>query len=104
MEKDSEGVEGDEEGRGMTNTGSRKFHRLGVPNEVCMYDSDEHVAELYDQQESNTNDVQLIKGLIGNARERRFLEPFCGTGKILIPLVRMGIRRWGWIWQKRCLT
>ncbi|MCC7352765.1 MAG: class I SAM-dependent methyltransferase [Anaerolineae bacterium] len=51
-----------------------------------MYDVDPHVAEIYDQVETYTNDVELIRNLIGGRGLLRILEPFCGTGRILIPL------------------
>lgn len=56
-------------------------------NKVSMYDIEPHVAEIYDQQENYINDVDLIRKLIGKRKSLRILEPFCGTGRILIPLV-----------------
>lgn len=55
-----------------------------------MYDLDPHIAELYDQQETYHDDVELIQKLIGPYGPRRILEPFCGTGRILIPLALAG--------------
>jgi SAM-dependent methyltransferase len=55
-----------------------------------MYDVEPHVAEIYDQVEAFTDDVQLVRRLIGSCRRLRILEPFCGTGRILIPLVLDG--------------
>ena len=37
-----------------------------------------------------TEDVALIRRLIGKQRPLRILEPFCSTGRILIPLARDG--------------
>ncbi len=51
-----------------------------------VYDLDAHVAELYDQQITTTEDVALIRRLIGPREGLRILEPFCGTGRVLIPL------------------
>ncbi len=51
-----------------------------------MYDADPHIAEIYDQTETTTADVDLIRALIGRRGPLRILEPFCGTGRILIPL------------------
>ena len=59
-------------------------------NDVSMYDIDEHVSELYDRQESGTDDVGLIRRLIADAGPLRVLEPLCGTGRILVPLVLDG--------------
>ena len=55
-----------------------------------MYDIEPHIAEIYDQQENYTNDVELIRNLIGTRESLLILEPFCGTGRILIPLVTDG--------------
>jgi hypothetical protein len=51
-----------------------------------MYDVEPHVAGIYDQSETYTDDVKLIRCLIGERGPWRILEPFCGTGRILIPL------------------
>lgn len=55
-------------------------------NENNVYDIDSHIAELYDQSETETADVALIRRLIGANRPLRILEPFTGTGRILLPL------------------
>jgi SAM-dependent methyltransferase len=55
-----------------------------------MYDLDAHVAEIYDQLETGTADVALLRRLIGDAKRLRILEPFCGTGRLLIPLALDG--------------
>lgn len=57
---------------------------------VTMYDVEPHIAELYDQIEVHTDDVALIRNLIGERGPLRILEPFCGTGRILIPLALDG--------------
>ena len=49
-----------------------------------------HVAEVYDQTETQTMDVELIRTLIGPGGPLRILEPFCGNGRILIPLALAG--------------
>ena len=59
-------------------------------NETNMYDVEPHVAEIYDQVETYADDVELIRGLIGERGPLRILEPFCGTGRILIPLALDG--------------
>ena len=55
-----------------------------------MYDVTPHVAEIYDQSETYTDDVELIQTLIQGSGHLRILEPFCGTGRILIPLALAG--------------
>lgn len=57
-----------------------------------MYDIDTHVAEIYDQIEAYTEDVDLIRDLIDGRGSLRILEPFCGTGRILLPLALDGHR------------
>lgn len=54
------------------------------------YDLDPCVAELYDQQETQTSDIELLRRLIAAKQELRILEPFCGTGRILLPLAADG--------------
>lgn len=55
-----------------------------------LYDVEPHVAEIYDQIETYTADVELIQRLIGGRGPWRILELFCGTGRILIPLASDG--------------
>jgi len=55
-----------------------------------MYDIEPHVAEIYDQQQTFTDDIELLRKLIGDCNPLRILEPFCGTGRILIPLANDG--------------
>jgi SAM-dependent methyltransferase len=59
-------------------------------NYLNAYDADLHVAEVYDQSETERDDVELIRTLIGNAGPLKILEPFCGTGRILLPLALDG--------------
>lgn len=59
-------------------------------NLINAYDADWHVAEIYDQQETELSDVEFIRGLIGKLGPVEILEPFCGTGRILIPLALDG--------------
>lgn len=59
-------------------------------NHINAYETDFHVAEIYDQCETKLDDVNLICKLIGNQGFLRILEPFCGTGRILIPLALDG--------------
>ncbi len=54
------------------------------------YDADFHVAEVYDQTETRLDDVDFLRGLIRGSRPMKILEPFCGTGRILIPLALDG--------------
>jgi SAM-dependent methyltransferase len=57
---------------------------------AIMYDIEPHVAEIYDQVEAYTDDIALIRRLVGGREHLRILEPFCGTGRILIPLALDG--------------
>ncbi|HET9915028.1 MAG TPA: class I SAM-dependent methyltransferase [Anaerolineales bacterium] len=55
-------------------------------NTINAYDADLHMAEIYDQYETKLDDVGFIRSLIINLGPLKILEPFCGTGRILIPL------------------
>ncbi|MFZ6026180.1 MAG: class I SAM-dependent methyltransferase [Chloroflexota bacterium] len=55
-----------------------------------MYAVEAHIAEIYDQHETYTDDLALIRKLIGHRKGLRILEPFCGTGRLLIPLSQDG--------------
>ena len=59
-------------------------------NKTNIYDVEPHITEVYDQQETFAEDVELLRNLIGNRGPLRILEPFCGTGRILIPLASDG--------------
>ncbi|MEN6356921.1 MAG: class I SAM-dependent methyltransferase [Armatimonadota bacterium] len=59
-------------------------------NEVNWYDLDRHIAQWYDFTQRGVDDVVQIRRLIGERRNLRILEPFCGTGRILIPLAQDG--------------
>ncbi|UCC69881.1 MAG: class I SAM-dependent methyltransferase [Armatimonadota bacterium] len=51
----------------------------------------ECVAEIYDRWwETDAEDVDQIRDLIGGRGPLRILEPFCGTGRVLIPLAHDG--------------
>jgi SAM-dependent methyltransferase len=54
------------------------------------YELDPSVAEIYDQIETQTEDVALLRRLIGAQHGLRILESFCGTGRILLPLAADG--------------
>ncbi len=57
----------------------------------CKYSasySDPLLAELHDQTETYTDDVELIRRLIGESGPLNILECFSGTGRILIPLAQ----------------
>ena len=59
-------------------------------NKAEMYDAiDRYIAEIYDRTETQRDDVTLIKSLVGD-KPARILEPFCGHGRILIPLAKAG--------------
>jgi SAM-dependent methyltransferase len=59
-------------------------------NHINAYDADLHVAEIYDQYEMELDDVSFLRKLIENSGPMKILEPFCGTGRILIPLALDG--------------
>jgi SAM-dependent methyltransferase len=61
-----------------------------VRNKTNFYNIDSHAAEIYDQIETQQDDVALIRELIGKNGRLRILEPFCGTGRILTPLAEDG--------------
>jgi SAM-dependent methyltransferase len=48
------------------------------------------IPEAYDRSETQVEDVALIRRLIGEGGPQRILEPFCGTGRLLIPLAQDG--------------
>lgn len=54
------------------------------------YDVDAHMAEFYDLYEMEQDDVALLRRLIGTDSPLRILEPFCGTGRLLLPLAEDG--------------
>jgi len=59
-------------------------------NKAEMYDSvDRYIVEIYDRTETQRDDVALIKSLVPE-KPARILEPFCGHGRILIPLAQAG--------------
>ena len=68
-----------------------------------MYDVEPHIAEIYDQSETYTDDVELVRNLVDRQGFLRILEPFCGTGRILIPLALDGQNWWGSIRRRECL-
>ena len=47
------------------------------------------VADMYDQKETETNDVDLLLSVIGQT-SKRVLEVCCGSGRILVPLAKAG--------------
>ena len=53
------------------------------------------LAEIYDQQETQTDDVQLIRRLLRGSESLNILECFSGTGRILVPLAADGHRLTG---------
>lgn len=55
-----------------------------------MYDLEAHIAEIYDRFETQKEDIEFIRRGIAGEGPVRILEPFCGTGRILIPLAQDG--------------
>lgn len=59
-------------------------------NQQNLYDFDIHIAEIYDMQENNTRDVEFLRNLLQGKTRLNILEPFCGTGRFVIPLALDG--------------
>lgn len=59
-------------------------------NTDSWYEADVRAAEYYDEIETGSDDIQFIRGRIEGLGPLRILEPFCGTGRILIPLAQDG--------------
>jgi SAM-dependent methyltransferase len=64
-------------------------------SDLKAYDLDPCVVEIYDATETQTEDVALIRRLLAGRQNLAILEPFCGTGRILIPLAEDGHRLTG---------
>ena len=60
------------------------------PSEFRAYDIDDCITEIYDQIETQREDICVLRSLIGGEGRLRILEPFCGNGRILIPLAEDG--------------
>ena len=59
-------------------------------NTDSWYAADARAAEHYDQIETGTDDIRFIRDHLDGRSPLRILEPFCGTGRILIPLAQDG--------------
>jgi SAM-dependent methyltransferase len=59
-------------------------------NASNIHDTDAYKAEWYDRIETGTDDIEQIRRLITGRGPWRILEPFCGTGRILVPLALDG--------------
>ena len=59
-------------------------------NQQNSYDINSHIAEIYDQNETEIKDVDFLRSLIKGKNIQRILEPFCGTGRMTIPLAMDG--------------
>ena len=59
-------------------------------NATNPYDLDHHIAEVYDITQTETADIALIRKLISGRGPLQILEPFTGTGRILIPMAEDG--------------
>ena len=57
-------------------------------NTVNMYDIESHIAEIYDIQQDSCQDIELIRKLLQGEKSLHILEPFCGTGRIFLPLAK----------------
>jgi SAM-dependent methyltransferase len=62
----------------------------GSVNRASSYETiGRYIAEIYDQVEAGQDDVELIRSLLGDPPST-ILEPFCGHGRILLPLAEAG--------------
>jgi SAM-dependent methyltransferase len=60
-------------------------------NDVSRYDVDLHIAEVYDNDwATEADEIDDTRGYVAGRGPLRVLEPFCGTGRILLPLARDG--------------
>ena len=57
---------------------------------IKAYDLDICITEIFDQHEIQKEDITLLRKLIGNNKSLNILEPFCGNGRIFIPLAQDG--------------
>ena len=55
-------------------------------NQHNLYDFHIDIAETYDQNENLTQDVELLRNLLGNKGRLNILITFCRTGRMLFPL------------------
>lgn len=75
----------------MTGNDRTEHQIQGKAMPYTTYDLEEHIPELYDRFETHQEDVDLLRHLIGSWRGS-ILEPFSGTGRILLPLLEDGHR------------
>lgn len=66
------------------------INTLMAANKTNPYNIDRHIAELYDRIKTGMDDLDLIRKMIGVHTSPQVLEPFCGTGRLLIPLSEDG--------------
>ncbi len=53
---------------------------------------EKHIPEIYDREETTIEDVELILELLEKHHCKNVLEPFCGTGRILLPIAARGVK------------
>lgn len=63
---------------------------MGEVSRFKAYDVDDHIVEIYDQTEVQTEDVSLLRDLVAGCGLLKILEPFCGNGRILLALAQDG--------------
>lgn len=59
-------------------------------NKKNPYDVEVHIAEIYDNLVTESHDVNFIIELLSQFKCNNILEPFCGTGRILLPIAEKG--------------
>ena len=57
-----------------------------------IYDMDKHIPEIYDQLENGKNDIDFLLNKLKKMNSPKILEPFCGTGRLLLPLAKNGYK------------
>jgi SAM-dependent methyltransferase len=77
---------------------------MNAINSPDIYDAiGSYIAEIYDQVETQRDDVNLLLSLLGDPG-KRVLEPFCGHGRILLALAEEGHQSLGLDHSKEMLT
>lgn len=69
-----------------------------------VHDVDLRIAEIYDRTETSADDIALIQTLIDGPGALKIPEPFCGTGRILLPLCIAGHDVVGLDWSAAMLN
>ena len=63
---------------------------MSINNPIDNDQLEAYSCELYDQSDCYENDIEFILNLLKGKGCSRILEPFCGSGRILVPLLQEG--------------